>query len=100
MSFFLASRSKYRETKAIKTLQVVNTREKLIHICEYVEYETEFKLNNKTNFWTMISQLLKNKTGCDLCKPRNIVFLLACYLLERVYLRKNELWNSNRSIQF
>lgn len=51
----------------------MNAEKKLILIRECCEHAAEFKLNNKTAFWIMIRDLLKQRTGYLLKEPRNTV---------------------------
>lgn len=41
----------------------MNIKEKLVLICEYIEHIDKYCLGNKTKFWAMILELLKQQTG-------------------------------------
>ena len=47
--------------------------EKLVLIQECCEHEDEYKPNNKGKFWSMIGELLKQKTGYELVHPMQTV---------------------------
>lgn len=54
--------------------RAMNAQEKLVLIRECCEHADEYKLGNKTAFWAMISQLLKEQTGYELSEPQNTIF--------------------------
>ena len=47
--------------------------EKLVFIQECCEHEDEYRPNNKGKFWSMIGELLKQKTGYELVHPMQMV---------------------------
>ena len=51
----------------------INKHEKLIFIRECCEYAQEYHALNKTNFWAMISNILKQQTGYHLVNPQQTV---------------------------
>ncbi len=51
----------------------MNAQEKLCLIHECCEHVDEYKNGNKTALWSMISKLLKDRTGYNLLEPPNIV---------------------------
>ncbi len=51
----------------------MNIREKLVLIRECVEHADEYRPGNKTKFWAMISELLKQQTGYELISPQQTV---------------------------
>lgn len=51
----------------------MNAQEKLVLIRECCEHSDEYRGGTKTVFWTMIRELLKERTRYDLAEPRNTV---------------------------
>lgn len=51
----------------------MNAREKLVLIRECCEHMDEYRPGNKTKFWAMISELLKQHTGYDLMHPQQTI---------------------------
>ena len=48
-------------------------QEKLVLIRECCKHADEYRTLNKTKFWAMIQELLKNQTGYDLVDPRQTI---------------------------